>query len=90
MLQPAKPVSSPKAPPSDGGEQAAGSSLASAIASVALQNMKQKPKEDPDKKWEEMGAELYDSLEKKDKAGFGRLFAKQVKLAVKEAMRGNK
>lgn len=88
MFKPAKPASSPSQPPSGGDEQAAGSSIADAVAGVALRSL-QKPKEDPEKKWEEMGAELFEALEKKDRANFGKLFAKQVKLAVKEAMRGN-
>jgi hypothetical protein len=78
MATPAKPANG----------QAAGSALADAIAGAAAQQ-KQKPAEDPEKKWDEMGAELYAAMENKDKSAFGRLFAKQVKLAVKEALRGN-
>lgn len=82
MTTPAKPAS-PK------GEGAAGPSLADAVVGAALQTQ-QAPKEDPASRWAEMGGELYDALEKKDRASFSSLFTKQVKLAVKEALRGNK
>lgn len=84
MGTPAKPA--PTTSPAD--VQAAGSSLADAIAGAAGKPQP-KPAEDPAKKWESMGGELYAALEGKDKAAFGRLFVQQVKLAVKEALRGN-
>lgn len=90
MQKPAQPVPS-TAPPSGGDGQAAGSAaLAEAVAGAALQRLKQqKPGADPAKKWEEMGGELFDAVEKRDRAAFGKLFAQQVKIAVKEALRGN-
>ncbi len=88
MTTPATPAPSSRLP-SGKGEQAAGSSLADTVAGVALRAA-EAPKEDPGKKWEEMGAELFATLEAKDSAKFGKLFSRQVKLAVKEALRGNK
>lgn len=88
MNQPAKP-DPPARSPSRGGGQAAGPSLADAVAGAALRAA-EAPKEDPAKKWEEMGGELYDALSKGDRSGFSKLFATQVKIAVREELRGNK
>jgi len=87
MNEPAKP-DSPN--PSPSGGRAAGS-LAEAVVTAALAKKEQQPQQaNPDEKWAEMGGELYDAIEAKDKATFGKLFAKQVKIAVAEAMRGHK
>ena len=85
MQAPVKPA----APPPSGDDAQAPGTLADAVAAAALKQAPP-PTADPAQKWEEMGGELYERLEAKDKAGFGVLFAKQVRLAVKEALRGNK
>jgi hypothetical protein len=59
------------------------------VASVALKKVQLKPV-DQTEKWAEMGAELHAAFEAKDPASFGKLFARQVKLAVAEALRGTK
>jgi hypothetical protein len=91
MIQPATKPASTTPEPSRPAEQAAGpSSLAAAVASEALKRQQEEKATDPEKKWNEMGGELYAALEGKDRATFTRLLRPYVRLAVSEALRGNK
>lgn len=86
MTNPAKPAAS-----NGGGSPSADAQVPGSLAEAVAAAAKQPPakQKDPDEKWAEMGGELYDALKADDKASFGKLFIRQVRLAVREAMRGN-